>query len=41
MEAQFKRDWAAGTAIDQATWANRPLFDRVGDWGARALEGLL
>lgn len=41
MEAQFKRDWAAGTTIEPNAWANRPFFNRVGDWGARALDGFL
>jgi cardiolipin synthase len=41
MEDAFVKDRAAGTEIPLATWERRPLTDRVMEWSARALEGLL
>jgi cardiolipin synthase len=41
MEDQFERGWASGTTIERDTWENRPFVDRVTDWSARALDGLL
>jgi cardiolipin synthase len=41
MEAAFERDFAAGTPIDREIWGRRPLGERVLEYGARTLEGLL
>ncbi len=41
MEAAFIQDREAGTPITLESWRDRPLGERVKDWGARAFEGLL
>lgn len=41
MEATFDRDRKAGTQIDPKRWSDRPLDDRIQEWGARFLEGVL
>jgi hypothetical protein len=41
MEAMFADDRKSGTAIDLKEWADRPLVDRVDQWSARLMEGLL
>lgn len=41
MEAMFAEDRKAGTEIDPKAWAERPLPDRIEQWGARVLEGVL
>ncbi|HLG90122.1 MAG TPA: phospholipase D-like domain-containing protein [Alphaproteobacteria bacterium] len=41
MEAAFQNDRKAGTPIKFNEWADRPLGERIGEWSARLLEGLL
>ena len=41
MEAAFQSDRKAGTPILRDQWADRPLGERIGEWSARFLEGLL
>jgi cardiolipin synthase len=41
MEAAFQNDRKAGTPIEANEWADRPLGERIGEWSARLLEGLL
>lgn len=41
MEAMFADDVAGSRAIDPASWARRPLPDRVSQWSARLLDYFL
>ena len=41
LEAMFEYDVAHSTRVDPASWARRPLFEKLQEWQARAVEVLL
>jgi cardiolipin synthase len=41
MEAMFQDDIAHSREIDAAHWADRPLGERLDEWGSRLIEVLL